>query len=282
MTPTRHPARHLTTRITASLALALLALHAAPSLAATPTIAAPAAAQASSTATATSSMVAFDGVFIPALFLTGSGGKSAEAAAKANAALQRLLADWPQRLEALAAVAPGQAAWQQALATVARQLPEANALANQGRWEDSHEALEKVRQALHAARERLAIPFAPDRLTAYHDAMEKLAEVGSPANAGKALQRAAMLADFATARALWRQVEGTTFDPATYGLSTPRAAQFKQAMADETAALSRLSSALESSDDTALRQAAMAIKAPFVRGFTAFGWPAGETPALPR
>ena len=223
---------------------------------------------------ARSAMVAFDAVYIPALFLTGSAGKSAEGPAKAEAAVQRLLAEWPQRQRALLAALPGARGWAAALDKVGGHLADAGQQVVSRRWEASHQTLEHVREALFAARQALGIDYALDHYTAYHGAMEALANATT-------VQRPAMEADFAKARALWRGLEQRTIDPATYGLSGPRQIQLRQALADETEALSRLSAALRSASDGDLLKAAAALKPPFVRAYVAFGWAPGEAPVLP-
>ena len=223
---------------------------------------------------ARSAMVAFDAVYIPALFLTGSAGKSAEGPAKAEAAMQRLLADWPRRRAALVAALPGAKGWTQALEAVGRHLTDAGRQVASRRWEDSHTTLEHVREAMFEARHALGIDYALDHYTAYHGAMEALANATT-------VQRPAMEADYAKARALWRSIEQRPLDPAAFGLSVPRQAQLRQALLDETDALSRLSSALRGASDADLLKAAAALKPPFVRAYVAFGWAPGESPVLP-
>ena len=124
------------------------------------------------------------------------------------------------------------------------------------------------------ARQALGIDYALDHYTAYHGAMEALANATT-------VQRPVMEADFAKARALWRGLEQRPIDPAAYGLSAPRQAQLVKALADETEALSRLSSALRGASDADLLKAAAALKPPFVRAYVAFGWAPGESPVLP-
>ncbi|MEO8298454.1 MAG: hypothetical protein ABI574_11665 [Burkholderiales bacterium] len=211
-----------------------------------------------------SAMLAFDGLYIPVLFMTGSAGKSEEAAAKASAAMRRLREQWPALRQALAAAVPAQPTWVQALATVKTQLDEANELVSKARWDAAHEALEHVRETLFAARRGLGIDYALDEFTAYHTAMEKLANA-------TAVRRPAFEVDFAAARALWRRIEIMSFDPTTYGLTPTRSNQLAQARTDETAALSRLSMALREASDADLLKAAAAIKPPFVRAYLAFG-----------
>lgn len=251
--------------------LAALGLGLMLPLLARPVRAAPAAAL---TPAAHSALVAFDGLYIPALFLSGSAGKSAEGPARATAVMTRLREQWPAHRRALEAVATSRV-WRRALELAGHHITEADRHIAARQWPESHEALEHVREVLHEARATLGTDYALDRYTAFHAVMERI--VGATT-----LQRAQMEADFSAARALWRQVERQPIDPAAFGLSDARQNQLRQAFAAETDALGRLSQALATGapDDEVLKAAA-AIKAPFIRAYTAFGWPPGEAPVLP-
>jgi len=169
---------------------------------------------------------------------------------------------------------PGAKVWTEALDNVGRHLTEADKQVTSRHWEDSHATLEHVREAMFKARQSLGIDYALDHYTVYHGAMEALANTTT-------VQRAAMEADYTKARALWRGIEQLTLDPVAYGLSAPRQGQLRQALLDETEALSRLSAALRGASDADLLKAAAALKAPFVRAYVAFGWAPGESPVLP-
>lgn len=216
--------------------------------------------------TAQRTQLALDALYIPALFLTGSAGKSAEGPEKARRAMDRLMQAWPERRQALARLHPGQAGWRSALARVAGHLGEAQQLVAQARWEASHEALEQVRGALFQARQALADDYALDRFTAFHGAMERI-------DAARSVDRAVLRGQFSEARALWRRIETTDFTAAAFGLSAGQQAQLAQALGQEGAALSRLSGQLERGSDAEVLQAAGAIKAPFIRAYLAFGAP---------
>ncbi|WP_461548373.1 hypothetical protein, partial [Sphaerotilus sulfidivorans] len=145
------------------------------------------------------------------------------------------------------------------------------------RWEASHETLERVRGTLFEARRSLGIDYALDDFTAFHGAMGAIANRSAVPPA----QREALERDYARARALWRRIERLELDPARWGLSPARQAQLRQGLADEDRALARLSRALAAgAPEAELLQAGAALKGPFVKAYTAFGWPAGETPAL--
>jgi hypothetical protein len=223
--------------------------------------------------------VALDGVYIPALFLTGSAGKSPEAAARATAAMQRLTEAWPARHAALAALYPQDKAWRAALGRVQLIIAQASAEVGRQAWPASHETLEGLRETLFEARATRGVNYLLDDCTRFHTVMEKLtAAAASPAP----VVREAMAADFALARTLWHRIERQSVDAQALGLSPERLKQWRTGAADEAAALTRLSDALRQGDEARLRQAATATKAPFVRAYTAFGWPVGETPQLTR
>jgi hypothetical protein len=215
---------------------------------------------------AAATFLRFDAVFIPALFLTGNAGKTPDGPARALAATKRLSEKWPTLKPELSAAVPGQRSWLKAVQTTQAHMREADTLAARTQWAQAHEALEKVREVLFETRRALGIDYSLDKLTAYHEVMETLA------NATR-VQRPAFEVDFATARALWRQIEMMSFDPATYGLSEARARQLAQARADESNALSALSQALNTGSDADVLKAAAAIKPPFVRAYVAFGTP---------
>lgn len=256
----------LTSFLTAGVALgAPLALGPLPASAASPS---------------TDVMLAFDRLYIPPLFLTGSAGKSADGPARADAALQRLVQAWPALHDQLRAVWPRDAGWRHTLAAVQGHIRKATDLAARRQWPESHEALEAVRLDLQRARAGRRMDYLLDRYTAFHEPMEHLAAAGATAAATPldATARAALEHHYAQARARWRDIETVPIDARALGLSPAREAQLRKALADEDAALAALSDALRGRDDAALRQAAAATKPPFVRAYTAFGLPVGEAP----
>lgn len=215
-------------------------------------------------------MVALDAVYIPALSLTTAAQKDAAAAPRAAAAMARLQGRWPSLRVALEIRKP--ADWAAALDAVTRQIDAAAAAVALSNWEVAHEALEPVRLTLMKAREGAGVDYFVDRLTRFHEPMEVLALAGSRGLVPiSPTMRAEIERAFAEARAHWRLVEQNLPDHAAYRMSTRRITQFKQALGDEAAALTKLSDALRGSDDAALLKAASAIKPPFSRVFTAFG-----------
>lgn len=225
-------------------------------------------------------MVALDAVYIPALATTSAAAQDSAAVPRAHAAIARLQAQWPglrQRL--LATWGPKTPdGWTAALAATGRHIDAAANAASQGDWPRAHEALEPVRIVLMQVRDRQGMDYFVDRLTAFHEPMERLAQAGStwtPA-ALDPPRRDELERAFAQARALWHGIEGRPAGAAQYGLSPARSAQLRQAIDDESAALARLSEALRGADPARILAAAAGTKPPFARAFTAFGQPGTE------
>lgn len=226
-------------------------------------------------------MVAFDDHYIPALFLTGQAAAGPTAVPRAQAAMARMTALWPELRTRLAAVGRSSGepdVWRRALGKVDAHLAHAQRDANAGRWSQAHESLEHVRFALLDARRATGIDYALDRMIDYHESMEVLAGAGARAR-GEPLGvagRQALTREYAAARARWESLERLPPDPVEHRLSPPRLAQYQRGMADERAALSALSDALRDADDTTLLEAAAAVKPPFARAYSAFGLPLDE------
>lgn len=225
-------------------------------------------------------MVALDAAYIPALASTSAAAQNTSAVPRAQAALAALQTQWPTLRRRLGATwgARPPAVWTTALNGAGRQIAEAATAASRADWTQAHEALEPVRLELAKARRQLGMDYAVDRLTAFHGPMEDLARAGAtwPATSVDAARRSELERHFAHARARWHTVEASTIDAAAHGLSAARAAQLRQAMDAESAALSRLSDALRADDTARLLKAAVAIKPPFARAFTSFGQSDGD------
>jgi hypothetical protein len=226
-------------------------------------------------------MVAFDGIYIPALATSTRASQDPTAIPKAKASLAALEQQWPalrQRFSVTWRDRPP-SGWKQTLASVELRIDAAVAAAGLSEWKQTHEALEPVRIDLMQARRRQGMDYFVDRLTAFHEPMEILALAGSTLRADQidAKRRSELERAYAHARTLWRGIELHAGDGASFGLSEPRQGQLRNALDDETAALVQLSDALRGRDNGRLLKAAVAIKPPFARAFTAFGQPEGAT-----
>lgn len=226
-------------------------------------------------------MVAFDGHYIPALAATNVAATDPSATGRARAAVQRLTERWPDLRRRLVDTGRGvrdRAGWNAMLVELDRRIGEGDALARRDAFADAHEAFEQVRPAIGTARRRAGIDYFVDRLVDYHEVMERIALAAGPIrDAGlDAAGRDRLERDFAHARAAWLAIERTPVDARLHAMTPERLAQYQRAVADESAALSRLSDALRGSDRPALAAAAAGIKPPFARAYTAFGFAPGE------
>lgn len=222
--------------------------------------------------------LAVEAVYITALFLSGNAEKSPEVQPKADAAMARLMLQWMDRRRQLAALWPKDREWQMALDAVQLHIEEAADLSRKRQWREAHLRLEQVRDILAQARRARDLDFIPDRYTAFHEPMEKLAAAGASA---EPLDRATLQGVFTQARVLWRAVESAEYDPERYAVSPVRQEQQAKAIPDVTAALSLINIALQGGTDEELRERLKAVKPPFVRAYTSFGWATNEYPKLP-
>ena len=220
-------------------------------------------------------MVALDAVYIPALAMTTAAAQDAAIAPKARASLAALQSQWPALKQRLALTWGTElpAGWSDALASTGRHIEAASSAARQDDWSQAHEALEPVRVELMKVRQRQGLDYFVDRLTAFHEPMEQLALAGStwPSSALDTSRRDDLVQAYAHARTLWRGIEGQSVDATQYGLSPARAALLRKAIDEESAALAQLSDALRGDDKARVLKAAVAIKPPYARAFTAFG-----------
>ena len=217
--------------------------------------------------------IAFDRLYIPPLFLTGRAAASPEFVERAGAAFARLEARWPALRDGIRSSWPEDANSRRLLAALDRDLAEARRRIDARDWSSSHTALEPMRERLRRARQSRGIDYALDRYTRFHEAMERLVDRGA-ALAGKrlsALEREGLLADFIQARAHWQAVERAAVDPKAFGMTPARETQWRTALQDEARTLGAVSQALRGDDDAALLKTVGAVKAPFVRAYTAFG-----------
>lgn len=225
-------------------------------------------------------MVALDAVYIPALSMTTAAAQDAAMAPKARASLAVLQNQWPVLKQRLAHTWGRKlpAGWSDALASTGWRIEEASGAAQQGDWKRAHEALEPVRIDLMKVRQRQGLDYFVDRLTAFHEPMEQLAQAGSTwsSSALDTSRKDELVQAYAHARTLWRGIEGQPVDAAQYALSPARAAQLRKAIEEESVALARLSDALRGDDSARVLKAAVAIKPPYARAFTAFGQPATQ------
>lgn len=201
--------------------------------------------------------VALDRVYIPALVLTNQPQKPAAAT---NEALARLKAAWPK----LQGAALSDAA---AIAETDAKIRTAEKLLAAESRQAAHDALEGVRIALWKARAAHGIDYYPDRLTAFHEAMEKVVDLA----AAPAFDVAELKRHLAETSALWSRVEDARFDAALFGFDAERAARLNGLVRKEREILAQLDAGLASGNREAVAAGAKALRGNFAQTYMLFG-----------
>jgi len=206
--------------------------------------------------------IVLDRAYIPALVLTNQPQKSAAATSES---LQRLTAAWA-RYEA--ALPPAdRAAYAEAIAESDAKIKTADKLLASGSRQAAHDALEGVRIAFWKARVAQGVDYYPDRLTAFHEAMEPLVDLAAnPAADATKLKR-----HFEETSALWSRVEGARFDAALYGFDAEKTAQLQALIKKERGILSQLDAAIGSGNRGELEAGAKTLKGTFSQTLLLFG-----------
>lgn len=206
--------------------------------------------------------IVLDRAYIPALVLTNQPQKPA---ASTSESLQRLTAAWAKFQVALPpADRPAYAA---AIAESDPKIKSADKLLASGSRQAAHDALEGVRIAFWKARVAQGVDYYPDRLTAFHEAMEPLVDlsVNPTADATKLRRR------LEETSALWSRVESARFDASLYGFDAEKTAQLQGLIRKERGILSQLEAAIGSGNRDELAAGAKTLKGTFSQTLLLFG-----------
>jgi hypothetical protein len=147
-----------------------------------------------------------------------------------------------------------------------KQIAEANRLTLAGDLPRAHDALESLRRTFWRWRVAHGIDYFPDALTAFHDEMEHLVELGAK-RADPGTQRTS----FATARSRWVDVERAPFEPTRYGFDAGKRERMVALMAKERALLDDYAIALAGGEPAALAAVGKALKGNFAQIYFLFG-----------
>ncbi len=208
-------------------------------------------------------MVLLERAYVPALGITNQAGKDAQS----REAMRRLASAWARFLENTRAEAKQDAALAGALGEAGGSIAKASAtLERGGSLADAHDALEGVRATLWKWRAARGIDHFPDLLTAYHDAMEHLADLATSASPDEARLRQALT----EAGARWARVESAPFDAALFGFPPDKVARMKGLIAKERALLAELE-ALAGADRERRAGAVKTMKGTFAQIYFLFG-----------
>ena len=220
------------------------------------------AAAGAARAGAIEDMIVLDRAYIPALALTNQPQKPAAATSES---LQRLNAAWARFQAALPPA--DRAAYAAAIAESDAKIKAADKLLASGSRQAAHDALEAVRIAFWKARVAQGVDYYPDRLTAFHEAMEPLVDLAAnPATDATKLKR-----QFEETSALWSRIEGARFDAALFGFDAEKTAQLQALVRKERGILSQLDAAIGSGNRGELEAGAKTLKGTFAQTLLLFG-----------
>lgn len=205
-------------------------------------------------------MVVLERAYVPVLALTNQPGKNAESAA----AMQRFDRAWG----AFRTAAPtrSESSLTGVLDESEKHLAQARRDIGAGQLKDAHEALEHLRHAFWKWRAGKGIDYFPDRLTAYHDQMELLADA-----AMHAAERPKLASALQQARARWDEVLRMKFDAPLHGFDAVRQARLSELMAREGQVLTKLEQLGPGGDAAALAAEAKSLKGTFAQIYFLFG-----------
>ena len=209
-------------------------------------------------------MVALDRAYVPALALTNMPGKDAQS----REATRRLSEAWAGFTKTIDPAFKRDRTLAKVLAESTEKITAAAALAGAGQIAKAHDALEHVRGALWKWREARGLVYFPDSLTAFHDEMEHLVDLGA-----KGADREAQRKAYASARSRWVDVERAAerFEAKLYGFDAARIERLRGLMAKERALLDDYAVALAASNPQALAGAGRALKGNFAQTYFLFG-----------
>ncbi len=205
-------------------------------------------------------MVVLERAYVPVLALTNQPGKNAESAA----AMQRFDRAW----SAFRAAAPtrGDSSLIGVLDESEKHLAQARRDIGAGQLKEAHEALEHLRHAFWKWRAGKGIDYFPDRLTAYHDQMELVADAAT-----HAAERAKLASALQQARTRWEEVVRVKFDAQLHGFDAARRARLSELMAREGQVLTKLEQLGPGGDAAALAAEAKSLKGAFAQIYFLFG-----------
>lgn len=214
-------------------------------------------------------MVKLDKVYIAALALTSQG--KADDSRKAVNALRE---SWQSFKAKHYGANPADKQWKADFDAVQKMVAKAVAIVGTpGKpVTEAHEALEDVRTVLMKLRVRNRVDYYIDGLTAFHHPMEdivlaakdKTAQTLSDADVSKIRAR------LPEADELWKRVQASKLDAATYQLSAAQAEDVAKLVKLEAAAVAALQEAVKSGDKAQIAKAAVAIKPNFAKLFMTF------------
>lgn len=205
-----------------------------------------------------------DRAYIPALAFTNFPDKPQSAVEQS---VLGFVAAWEHFLRSIPAEDSRKAPLREAIRLSSEKVDEARSLVAANKRKDAHEALETIRTSFARARGALGIDYLPDRFTAFHDPMEKFADLAEKPGT-EPVKLKALLAELS---ALWKAVEERRLDTRLFNVSLDRAKQYEEQVKKEREILTRLEGLIASGKNGGIAAAATALKRNFAQTYFVFG-----------
>jgi|WetSurMetagenome_2_1015567.scaffolds.fasta_scaffold53637_3 hypothetical protein len=210
-------------------------------------------------------MATLDQAYIPVLALTTQNDAN-----NSRRSMDTLIREWTAFRGKYYNAMPQDPGWKPDLDRVNQTIYMANGSIARGNLSAAHTELEQFRLTMLDLRTRNNIYSFVDRLTLFHDPMEMIvlaAADKAPADVNVTLINQV----YPDALARWNAVKTADITADLYGFNQSQADKIQTLMNNETKALENLGNALKTANNTAIGNAAVAIKGPFSILFSAFG-----------
>ena len=214
-------------------------------------------------------MVHFDQAYIPVLAMTSAGNVKASQAS--FAALENV---WREFKNKYYSKSGKDDMWQSDFDKLDGYIQASKKIILSGsNIKNAHVSLEHVKVVLMHLRERNGIEYYIDKLTRFHEPMEKIVLAVKGKTGVLLTDNAVTLVKNTLPEAvqLWQQVSASKFDSALYEFNAAKVEKLGTLVKKEQAALKRLQKAVKANNKVRIIQAGLAIKPNFARLFEAFG-----------
>ena len=210
-------------------------------------------------------MAILDQAYIPVLALTTQNDP-----VRSRKAMDTLLTEWSAFKGTYYTAMPQDPRWKPDLDTVNMTIYSANAKITEGNLSAAHNELEQFRLTMLDLRTRNKIDFFIDKMTRFHDPMEAIV-LAAQDKAPDKVDVATIRQVYPDAVSKWDAVKTATIDATLFGFTPDQEQKTRILIANQTLALEKLGTALNSGNTTAIGTAAVAIKGPFSTLFSSFG-----------
>lgn len=211
----------------------------------------------------------FDKAFIPALSLTNQSNPG-----PAKKALKILEKEWNDFKGRYAERNQEKSQWKKKFDDIDGKIKDAvESMFEDEYAEMAHHDLEEVRKVLYKLRAKSDMDYYLDRLTEFHESMEKIFHFGEGKKPGDITESELknLKAHLAEAEKRWEKVMHGEMDAEIFGLSQTDLKNLKQIGHAEKKAMKKLAQAMDANDQKAIVQASLAIKPNYGKYLKTFG-----------